>query len=66
MKAIRGKRAGPAGLHFVNSVRFSAATTKAIDDWANKNGVESRSEAIRRLVEIGLLAAVTNANTTMQ
>jgi len=43
-----------AGLHFVNSVRFPATTTKAIDAWAKQNGVISRSRSIRLLVEIGL------------
>jgi len=51
------KRTG--GLRFVNSVRFPARTTKAIDAWAKQNGVISRSESIRLLVQIGLQSGKT-------
>lgn len=35
-------------------VRLDPAQFEALDDWINKHNVESRPEAIRRLVEIGL------------
>jgi metal-responsive CopG/Arc/MetJ family transcriptional regulator len=34
--------------------RFPAALTEAIDKWAKDNGDVGRSEAMRRLVEVGL------------
>jgi len=40
----------------VSAVRLPAELTKEIDIWARKHHTESRSEAIRRLVEIGLKA----------
>jgi metal-responsive CopG/Arc/MetJ family transcriptional regulator len=36
--------------------RFPAALTEAIDKWAASNGDIGRSEAMRRLVELGLKA----------
>jgi hypothetical protein len=36
--------------------RFPAALTDAIDKWAASNGDVGRSEAMRRLVELGLNA----------
>jgi hypothetical protein len=36
------------------SVKFSAKELTDIDDWARRNQIKSRSEAIRRLVEQGL------------
>ena len=38
----------------VSAVRLPADLTRAIDLWAEKNGAAHRSEAIRRLVELGL------------
>jgi metal-responsive CopG/Arc/MetJ family transcriptional regulator len=40
----------------VSAVRLPADLTKEIDSWARKNDTASRSEAIRRLVELGLKA----------
>jgi Arc/MetJ-type ribon-helix-helix transcriptional regulator len=49
------RRGRPAtGQDPVSAVRLPANLTDEIDEWANKNGAESRSEAIRRLVELGL------------
>jgi Arc/MetJ-type ribon-helix-helix transcriptional regulator len=55
---VNAKRRGrPAtGQDPVSAVRLPADLTVKIDDWANKKGAESRSEAIRRLVELGLKA----------
>jgi len=36
------------------SARLPEAVITAIDEWAERHGAESRSEAIRRLVELGL------------
>ena len=38
----------------VSAVRLPADLTKQIDVWAEKNSAAHRSEAIRRLVELGL------------
>jgi hypothetical protein len=35
-------------------VRLEPAQFEALDGWIKKHGVESRPEAIRRLVELGL------------
>jgi len=48
----RGRPA--AGQDPVSAVCLPANRTDEIDEWANKNGAESRSEASRRLVELGL------------
>ena len=49
------KRGRPAtGQDPVSAVRLPADLTDKIDAWAHKKGAESRSEAIRRLVELGL------------
>ena len=37
-------------------VRLEPAQFEALDDWIKKHDVESRPEAIRRLVELGLKA----------
>jgi hypothetical protein len=50
------KRGRPAtGRDPVSAVRFSVATTAAIDKWGEGREI-GRSEAIRRLVELGLKA----------
>jgi hypothetical protein len=36
------------------TVKFAVKELAEIDDWARRNKVQSRSEAIRRLVEQGL------------
>ncbi len=38
---------------------MTPAEVKAIDDWSFANRVRGRSEAIRRLIELGLNAAPT-------
>ena len=38
----------------MSAVRLPVDLTKEIDGWAEKNGAAHRSEAIRRLVELGL------------
>jgi Arc/MetJ-type ribon-helix-helix transcriptional regulator len=40
-----------------STIRLSPKLTAAIDKWAEENGVSSRSEAIRRLLELGLAAS---------
>ena len=40
-----------------SAIRLSPKLTAAIDKWAEENGVSSRSEAIRRLLELGLAAS---------
>jgi len=40
---------------------MSPAEMKAIDEWAWNNRIRSKSEAVRRLVEIGLQSAVAAA-----
>jgi Arc/MetJ-type ribon-helix-helix transcriptional regulator len=53
---VNAKRRGrPAtGQDPVSAVRLPADLTREIDGWARKHDAESRSEAIRRLVELGL------------
>jgi hypothetical protein len=57
-KTVYKKVGRPAGVRFSEAIpaRFEPHTMKAIDAWADGNGI-SRSEAIRRLVEIGLAKA---------
>jgi Arc/MetJ-type ribon-helix-helix transcriptional regulator len=54
-KSIENKknRAPPEQDPF-SAIRLSPKLTAAIDKWAEKNGVSSRSEAIRRLLALGL------------
>jgi Arc/MetJ-type ribon-helix-helix transcriptional regulator len=40
-----------------SAVRLPAKLTAAIDKWAEENGMASRSEAIHRLLELGLAAS---------
>jgi Arc/MetJ-type ribon-helix-helix transcriptional regulator len=53
---VNAKRRGrPAtGQDPVSAVRLPSDLTIEIDNWARKNDADSRSEAIRRLVELGL------------
>ena len=44
------------GREFFRMVRLEPAQFEALDGWIKKHDVESRPEAIRRLVEIGLKA----------
>lgn len=61
-KSIRGtpkkKRGRPptTGRGTQIGMRWQDPELVAIDDWADQNGVATRSEAIRRLVELGLKA----------
>jgi hypothetical protein len=49
----RPKKKG--GVYPVSAVRLPPETSAAVDDWASKQTDEpNRSEAIRRLVELGL------------
>jgi Arc/MetJ-type ribon-helix-helix transcriptional regulator len=51
----RKKRGRPAsGQDPVSAIRLSTELTQAIDRWAERNKAASRSEAIRRLVVLGL------------
>src|ERR1700736_536032 len=47
----------PTGQDPVSAIRLPPNLTAAIDNWAAHNGATSRSEAIRRLVELGLAAS---------
>jgi Ribbon-helix-helix protein, copG family len=54
LKVNQKKRGRPAtGRDPVSAVRLPAVLTAAVDKWAEKQGA-NRSEAIRRLVELGL------------
>jgi len=49
------RRGRPAtGQNPVSAVRLPTDLTAKIDAWAEKHGSHTRSEAIRRLVELGL------------
>jgi len=52
-KPPRGRPKNPGGPDPVSAVRLSQELTSEIDRWAEKHKLH-RSEAIRRLVEIGL------------
>ena len=55
-KTVHKKRMGrPLGVKYGETIpaRFEIESMKHLDSWAKKHGV-SRSEAIRRLVELGL------------
>jgi hypothetical protein len=57
-KTVHKKSLGrPPGVKYGETIpaRFEKPTMEALDAWAEKHDV-SRSEAIRRLVEIGLKA----------
>jgi hypothetical protein len=57
-KTVHKKRMGrPPGVKYAETIpaRFEIGAMKLLDAWAKKKDV-SRSEAIRRLVEIGLKA----------
>jgi len=45
------------GRMLLSAIRLPPKLTAAIDKWTEENGVTSRSEAIRRLVELGLAAS---------
>jgi Ribbon-helix-helix protein, copG family len=50
----KGRGRPATGHDPVSAVRLPAELTQEIDSWAEKNRTKSRSEAIRRLVELGL------------
>jgi hypothetical protein len=55
IKVNQKKRGRPAtGRDPVSAVRLPTDLTAEIDAWAEKHGSDTRSEAIRRLVELGL------------
>jgi hypothetical protein len=57
-KTVHKKKMGrPPGIKYGETIpaRFEIETMKHLDLWAKKNDI-SRSEAIRRLVELGLKA----------
>jgi hypothetical protein len=57
-RAPAKKRGRPAtGRDPVSAIRLSPDLIATIDKWAARNDVSSRSEAIRRLVEVGLAQA---------
>jgi hypothetical protein len=54
----RKKRGRPAtGQDPVSAIRLPPKLTTSIDKWAAHNGAASRSQAIRRLVELGLASS---------
>jgi hypothetical protein len=54
---FKKSRGRPTGVKYGGTIpaRFEIESMKSLDVWAKKHGV-SRSEAIRRLVELGLKA----------
>ena len=55
IRALPRKRGRPAtGRDPVSAIRLSPDLIATIDKWAARKDVSSRSEAIRRLVEVGL------------
>src|ERR1700730_2295801 len=61
----RKKRGRPAtGQDPVSAIRLSPRLTASIDKWAASNGAVSRSEAIRRLVELGLAESTPTKQTS--
>ena len=58
IRALPKKRGRPAtGRDPVSAIRLSPGLIATIDKWAVRHDVSSRSEAIRRLVEVGLAQA---------
>jgi metal-responsive CopG/Arc/MetJ family transcriptional regulator len=55
----RKSRGRPAGRLYVETipVRLTPDLSQRIDEWAKANGEDSRSETMRRLLELGLGAA---------
>jgi len=54
-RVARKKRGRPAtGQDPVSAIRLPPTLSTSIERWAARNGAPSRSEAIRRLVELGL------------
>jgi hypothetical protein len=58
IRVLPKKRGRPAtGRDPVSAIRLSPDLTATIDKWAAQNGAASRSDAIRRLVELGLVGS---------
>jgi hypothetical protein len=56
-KKSRGRPKKKGGVHPVSAVRLPPEISAAVDDWASdQSDGPGRSEAIRRLVELGLKA----------
>ena len=56
-KKSRGRPKKKGGVHPVTAVRLPPVLGNEVDDWANSRAdTPTRSEAIRRLVELGLKA----------
>jgi Ribbon-helix-helix protein, copG family len=51
------KHRAPGEQEPFSAIRLAPKLTAAIDKWGEANGVTSRSEAIRRLLELGLAAS---------
>jgi hypothetical protein len=67
-KTVHKKSRGrPSGQRYAETIpaRLEPSTVAAVDDWATANDV-SRSEAIRRLVEIGLSTGKPQAQTPVR
>jgi hypothetical protein len=55
IKVIPKKRGRPAtGKDPLVALRLPPETISAVDDWAKRNGLVSRSQAIRELLDRGL------------
>ena len=66
-KKSRGRPKKKGGVHPVTAVRLSPEVGTAVDQWATKQDDKpSRSEAIRRLVELGLTVKTKSAPSERQ
>jgi Arc/MetJ-type ribon-helix-helix transcriptional regulator len=66
-KKPRGRPKKKGGVHPVTAVRLSPEAGVAVDQWATRQDDKpSRSEAIRRLVELGLTVKTRSAPSERQ
>jgi Arc/MetJ-type ribon-helix-helix transcriptional regulator len=66
-KKSRGRPKKKGGVHPVTAVRLSPEAGVAVDQWATRQDDKpSRSEAIRRLVELGLTVKTRSAPSERQ
>jgi Arc/MetJ-type ribon-helix-helix transcriptional regulator len=66
-KKSRGRPKKKGGVHPVTAVRLSPEAGVAVDQWATRQDDKpSRSEAIRRLVELGLSVKTKSAPSERQ
>jgi Arc/MetJ-type ribon-helix-helix transcriptional regulator len=66
-KKSRGRPKKKGGVHPVTAVRLSPEAGVAVDQWATRQDDKpSRSEAIRRLVELGLSVKTRSAPSERQ